>query len=142
MADFSLPPISDAGISVPSFSTEELASLPSTTLISLSNNMAALKTEVSTKAAQLKARTQKLTGEASIHIPGKGRNSIASTVSINKVKSSMESTIGPSASTANLMTSVNNQGDDIISNPTEAGTTQEDASAAATKISSLNLEIL
>tara|TARA_R100001509_G_scaffold160905_1_gene129303 strand:- start:613 stop:1041 length:429 start_codon:yes stop_codon:yes gene_type:complete len=142
MANFSLPPIKEALPSVPSLSKEELCSLPSTSLVSLSNNMAVVKSEASMKAAQLQARAKKLTGEASVNIPGKGRNSIASTQSIENVKASMQSTIGPVNSTTNLMGSISQEGAEIVNNANAAGTSQTAANDALTKINSFTTEIL
>ena len=142
MANFSLPPIKDASPNVPSLSKEELSALPSTSLVALSNNMAVVKSEASVKANQLKARAKKLSGQASIDIPGKGRNSIATSQSINKVKASMESTIGPVASTTGLMNESVSSGADILKNAVDAGTTELDAASIASKLGSFNTEII
>ena len=123
MANFSLPPIKDASPNVPSLSKEELSALPSTSLVSLSNNMAVVKSEASMKASQLQARAKKLSGEASIDIPGKGRNSIATSQSIDSVKASAV-------------------GADILKNATAAGTTELDAASIASKLGSFNTEII
>ena len=121
MANFSLPPIKDASPNVPSLSKEELSALPSTSLIALSNNMAVVKSEASVKANQLKARAKKLSGDASIDIPG---------------------TIGPVASTTGLMNESSAVGADILKNATAAGTTELDAASIASKLGSFNTEIL
>tara|TARA_R110000851_G_scaffold289625_1_gene443765 strand:+ start:863 stop:1291 length:429 start_codon:yes stop_codon:yes gene_type:complete len=142
MANFALPPIKEASSSIPSLSKAELSALPSTTLVALSNNMAVAKSEASMKASQLKARAKKLTGEASINIPGKGRNSIATSQSLNKVKASMESTIGPVTSTAGLMNESSAVGADILKNASAAGTTELDAASVASKLGSFSTEIL
>ena len=132
MANFSLPPIKDASPNVPSLSKKELSALPSTSLVALSNNMAVVKSEASIKANQLKARAKKLSGEASIDIPGKGRNSIATS----------QSTIGPVASTTGLMNESSAVGADILKNATAAGTTELDAASIASKLGSFNTEII
>ena len=142
MANFALPPIKEASASIPSMSKEELCSLPSTALVSLSNTMAVAKSEASMKASQLKARAKKLTGEASINIPGKGRNSIATSQSLDKVKASMESTIGPVASTAGLMNESAAIGAPLLTNATAAGTSNDAAKLMASNISDFNTEIL
>tara|TARA_R110000765_G_scaffold88779_3_gene169783 strand:- start:321 stop:749 length:429 start_codon:yes stop_codon:yes gene_type:complete len=142
MANFALPPIKDASPDVPTFTKPELSALPSTSLVSLSNNMAVVKSEASMKSSQLKARTKKLTGEASVDIPGKGRSSIATSQSIDSVKTSMGSTIGPVASTANLMNEPGTPGVDILNNAAAAGTSQTDAALCASKLGSYNTEII
>ena len=142
MANFSLPPIKDASPNIPTMSKEELSALPSTSLVSLSNNMAVVKSEASMKASQLQARAKKLSGEASIDIPGKGRNSIATSQSIDSVKASMQSTIGPVASTTGLMNESSAVGADILKNATAAGTTELDAASIASKLGSFNTEII
>jgi len=142
MANFALPPIKDASPNIPTMSKKELSALPSTSLVSLSNNMAVVKSEASMKASQLQARAKKLSGEASIDIPGKGRNSIATSQSIDSVKASMQSTIGPVASTAGLMSESAAVGADLLTNATAAGTTNDLAKDMASKISDLNTEII
>ena len=142
MATFSLPPIKDTSPNIPSLSKEELCALPSTSLVALSNNMAVAKSEASMKAAQLKARAKKLTGEASIAVPGKGRNTIETAQSVESVKASMESTIGPVASTTGLMNKAGATGNNILKNPLAAGTTEADAASIASKLSSFNTEII
>ena len=104
--------------------------------------MAVVKSDASMKSSQLKARTKKLTGEASVDIPGKGRSSIATSQSIDSVKTSMGSTIGPVASTANLMNEPGTPGVGILNNAAAAGTSETDAASVASKLGSYNTEII
>ena len=139
---FELPPIKDLGINIPSFSFEECAGLPSTTLTSLANNMASVQSELNVKSAQLKARARKLSGDASFTNPEGGRNTIETSVSISKVKTSMQSTINPVASTGNVLNNISETGSNLLTNPTSAGTTNEAVQSATSKLQELSKGIL
>ena len=131
---FVLPPIKDSGINVPSFSVAELASLPSTSLTSLANSMASIQSELDVKNAQLQTRANKLSGGVVVPEHVKGRNLVDTTISTDKIDTSMKSTIAPVTSTAGIFDSIDSLGADIISNPIEAGTTVEDAKNMGQKI--------
>ena len=131
---FVLPPIKDSGINVPSFSVAELASLPSTSLTSLANSMASIQSELDVKNAQLQTRANKLSGGITVPDHIKGRSMVDTTISTDKIDTSLKSTIAPVTSTASIFDSINSLGADIISNPSAAGTTTEDAKNMGQKI--------
>jgi len=132
---FSLPPIKDLGMNIPSFSVEELASLPSTSLTSLANNMASIQTELNVKNSQLETRANKLSGKSIAPLSTNGRNMIDTTVSLDKVDTSIAATINPVASTANEFKGISDKGASPISNLLAAGTTEAAANSVADKIS-------
>ena len=131
---FVLPPIKDSGINVPSFSVAELASLPSTSLTSLANSMASIQSELDVKNAQLQTRANKLSGGVVVPEHVKGRNLVDTTISTDKIDTSMKSMIAPVTSTAGIFDSIDSLGENIISNPIQAGTTTEDAKNMGQKI--------
>ena len=134
MANFELPPGPNNTSPVESITKSEAASIPSTALMSLSNGMAALLAALSMQAAQIMNRVQKLSGESSIAVPGKGRNSVESMASVGKVNTSMEAMVGPAVSVAALVTSSAANGDPVLNNPTAAGSSDDDAASAAVKV--------
>jgi len=152
MANFELPPVNnDNSPQVESFEESELASMASTGLLALSNAMSSVKADLSMKFAQIKNRAQKLSGESSIAVPGKGRNSVESTASVTNIKTSLESLIGPAASIAALVSMSASKGDTILNNPVgsggeggagepdspDSGADDDDAAAAAGKVTAL-----
>jgi len=132
---FELPPIKDLGMNIPSFSFEELASLPSTSLTSLANNMASIQTELNVKNSQLDIRANKLSGKSMAPTAIMGRNTIETTVSLEKIDTSIAATINPVASTANVFQGIVEKGASPLLNLEGAGTTLTDATSAADKIS-------
>lgn len=137
--NFNLPPVNDSVPEVPSFSEEECASMPSTSLTSLANSMSAILAGISAKAAGLKKRAEKLSGIATQYLPGQGKVAVDSTVSAEKVDGSSKSAIGPMASMAAVTNAAIAEGGTVIENPEEAGTSDTDAISAAGSIASMLL---
>ena len=134
---FSLPPIKDPGIDVPSFSISELCSLPSTALTSLANTMASYKSELDIKNSQLQTRANKLSGGVTLPDSVKGRNMVDTTISSESIDTSVESTIAPVTSTAGIFDTIEKFGADILNNPIAAGTSIQDAIDMGKKVSEL-----
>ena len=63
--NFDLPEISNPLDSIPDLSIEECSAAPSTTLMSLANNLGGSLSEIADQAQALKARYDKIKGEIS-----------------------------------------------------------------------------
>jgi hypothetical protein len=135
--NFELPPIKDLTAPIESLEVAELASAPSTSLMSLANTMVSQISKLTDQASQLKSRYNKIKGEISAIGSGDGRTTIDNITSIAKIGSSMKEMVGPVASTTTLMKDIKNTGSDIITNATAAGTTEDDAESLTTKIGNL-----
>ena len=84
--NFNLAPINDSVPEIPNFTEEEMASMPSTSLTSLTNSMAAILSGIAAKAAGLKKRAEKLSGISTNYLPSQGRVAVESSVSAEKVE--------------------------------------------------------
>jgi len=135
--NFSIPPINDSVPDIPSFSADEAASMPSTSLASLSNYMSTVLTGISAKASGLKTRAQKLSGTAVKYLPSQGRVPIESTVSSEKVGDSISKTLGPIAGMAAVTQAAIDQGGDVLDNADDAGTSQIAAASMAGLVGTL-----
>ena len=130
--NFDLPPIADSVPEIPELSESMLASMPSTALASMANSQASLMTGINTKAAGVRKRAEKLSGNATANLPTMGRVPFESTASAEKVTSSVAAAVGPIVGTASLMkASADMPGEDILENATAAGTSETDAAALA-----------
>tara|TARA_R110000765_G_scaffold195951_1_gene301456 strand:- start:1711 stop:4557 length:2847 start_codon:yes stop_codon:yes gene_type:complete len=140
--NFNLAPINDSVPEIPNFTEDEMASMPSTSLTSLTNSMAAILSGISAKAAGLKKRAEKLAGIATNYLPSQGRVSVESSVSAEKVENSATAATAPMAGAAALIAAtIASEGRDgtIIENIEEAGTTQQAATSASDKVGGMLL---
>ena len=139
--NFDLPEISNPLDSIPDLSLEECAAAPSTTLMSLANNLGGSLSEIADQAQALKARYDKIKGEISAVTSGDGKSVIDTIQSIAKVGTSIQESIGPVQSTISVFTSIADTtvpGEDTVdalTNMSEAGTSTEDVESFTDKIS-------
>ena len=140
--NFNLAPINDSVPEIPNMTEGECASMPSTSLASLANSMAAILAGISAKAAGLKKRAEKLAGIATSYLPSQGRVSVESSVSADKVENSATAATAPMAANAALTAAaIASEGEDgtIIENAADAGTTQAEAVLASNKVGDMLL---
>ena len=132
--NFDLPPLNDISSNIPDLEVGELASAPSTSLMSLANSMGASLASLADTATQLKTRYDKIKGEISSLGSGSGRTVTDNVTSLVSIGTSIAASIGPVQSTAGIMGDIKDAGSDIVSNPTEAGTSDTEALSFTDKI--------
>ncbi len=132
--NFELPPLNEISSNIPELETGELASAPSTSLMSLANSMTASLTSLADTATQLKTRYDKIKGEISSLGSGDGRTMVDNATSLVSIGTSVAASIGPVKSTTGIMDDIKDAGSDILSNASEAGTSNGEALSFTDKI--------
>ena len=140
--NFDLPSVNTLLPSIPSFSVGELAAMPSTALMSLANSQSAILSGANTKAASLKKRTEKLTGQATAYLPTLGRVPFESTASAEKAAASAANAIGPIVGTSKLISASVTLEEEILENPESAGTSEVLAASMSEKLENFIQETL
>ena len=132
--NFDLPPLNDISSNIPDLEVGELASAPSTSLMSLANSMGASLASLADTATQMKTRYDKIKGEISSLGSGNGRTITDNVTSLASIGTSVAASIGPVQSTVGVMEDIKDTGSEMISNPTEAGTSTGEALSFTDKI--------
>ena len=127
--NFELPPLNEITSSVPELSEAELAAAPSTTLMSLANNMSASLSELNNEATNLKTRYDKISATVSTLGSGGGRTLVDNISSLASIGTSISETIGPVKSTASIMGDIKDTGAGVsmLTNMEDTGSSEGDA---------------
>ena len=132
--NFELPPLTEITSSVPELSEEELAAAPSTTLMSLANNMSASLSELYNEATNLKTRYDKISATVSTIGSGGGRTLVDNISSLASIGTSISESIGPVKSTVSIMGDIQDTGSDMLTNMDDTGSSPEAATDFTSKI--------